>query len=53
MTPRFSLSASDAILESCAQTLSETPGALFTSHVNENLREVEEVGQLFGGVTAL
>ena len=51
VTPRFSLSASDAILESCAQTLSETPGALFTSHVNENLREVEEVGQLFGGAS--
>jgi guanine deaminase len=51
VTPRFSLSASEAILESCAQTLAETPGALFTSHVNENLKEVEEVAALFGGAS--
>ena len=36
VTPRFSLSASDAILESCAATFREVEGSWFTSHVNEN-----------------
>ncbi|NNM47128.1 guanine deaminase [Knoellia koreensis] len=49
VTPRFSLSASEAILESCGQTFTEVDGAFFTSHVNENLREVQEVRDLFGG----
>lgn len=49
VTPRFSLSAGDALLESCAATMSAVEGALFTSHVNENLREIEEVGALFDG----
>ena len=51
VTPRFSLSASDAILESCAATFAETEGSWFTSHVNENVREVEEVRALFGGAS--
>lgn len=51
VTPRFSLSASDAILESCAATFSEVEGSWFTSHVNENLREVAEVSSLFGGAS--
>ncbi len=49
VTPRFSLSASEAILEACGQTFTEVDGAFFTSHVNENLREVQEVRDLFGG----
>ncbi|NYG06614.1 guanine deaminase [Phycicoccus badiiscoriae] len=49
VTPRFSLSASDAILESCATTFREVEGSWFTSHVNENTAEVAEVAQLFGG----
>jgi len=48
VTPRFSLSASEAILESCAATLAEVEGSWFTSHVNENLSEVEEVRRLCG-----
>jgi guanine deaminase len=51
VTPRFSLSASDAVLESCAATLAETPGALFTSHVNENTAEIAEVAALFDGAS--
>ena len=51
VTPRFSLSASEAILESCAATMTEVDGAWFTSHVNENVREVEEVSSLFGGAS--
>jgi guanine deaminase len=49
VTPRFSLSASEAILEACGQTFTEVEGSFFTSHVNENLREVQEVRELFGG----
>jgi guanine deaminase len=49
VTPRFSFSASDALLESCAATFKETSGAWFTSHVNENLAEIAEVARLFDG----
>jgi guanine deaminase len=48
VTPRFSLSCTDRLLESCAAVLAEVPGALFTSHINENVREIETVAQLFG-----
>ena len=47
VTPRFSLSASEPILDACSAVLDATPGALFTSHVNENTAEVEYVGTLF------
>jgi guanine deaminase len=49
VTPRFSLSASEAVLEACAAVLSEVPGSWFTSHVNENLHEIREVAALFDG----
>ena len=49
VTPRFSLSASDGVLEACAATFTEVPGSWFTSHVNENLHEIREVASLFGG----
>ncbi len=49
VTPRFSFSASDAMLESCAATFKEVTGSWFTSHVNENLAEIEEVARLFDG----
>ena len=49
VTPRFSLSASDAMLASCAATFDEVSGAWFTSHVNENLAEIAEVARLFDG----
>ncbi len=45
--PRFSLSCSEALLDSCAALLGEIEGAWFTSHLNENLVEVATVGQLF------
>ena len=47
VTPRFSLSASEGILDACAALLRETPGARFTSHINENLQEIETVRTLF------
>ena len=49
--PRFALSAGDAMLASCAATLADLDGAWFTSHVNENLREIDEVAALFGGAS--
>jgi guanine deaminase len=51
VTPRFSFSASDAMLESCAATFKEVSGSWFTSHVNENLAEIAEVARLFGGAS--
>jgi guanine deaminase len=49
VTPRFSLSCSDALLDSCGALLREVPGALFTSHVNENALEIATVEDLFPG----
>lgn len=50
VTPRFSLSATEAMLDACAAVLREVDGALCTSHVNENPREVETVRRLFDGL---
>ena len=49
VTPRFSYSASDDVLDACAAVLKDVPGSWFTSHVNENPTEVAEVVRLFGG----
>jgi guanine deaminase len=48
VTPRFSYSTSDDLLSACAAVLADVPGALFTSHVNENQAEVAAVARLFG-----
>ena len=47
VTPRFALSASEAMLESCHQLVTDTPDLFVTSHVNENSREINEVATLF------
>ncbi|GGJ70804.1 guanine deaminase [Deinococcus aquiradiocola] len=47
VTPRFSLSASESILDACAALLRDVPGARFTSHINENLQEIRTVADLF------
>ncbi len=47
VTPRFSLSASDQMLDVCAQLLGK--GVWFTSHINENLAEIAAVAGLFPG----
>jgi guanine deaminase len=49
VTPRFSLSCTDDLLEVCHTVLEEIPGALFTSHLNENEAEIATVAELFGG----
>jgi guanine deaminase len=45
VTPRFSLSASDEMLDVCAQLLGR--GIWFTSHINENVAEIAAVAGLF------
>ncbi|SDS18721.1 guanine deaminase [Jiangella sp. DSM 45060] len=47
VTPRFSLSSTDALLATCAAVLDDVPGAFVTSHVNENVEEIEQVKSLF------
>jgi guanine deaminase len=47
VTPRFALSASESLLEVCQTLLAENPGLRFTTHLNENAREIEEIGRLF------
>lgn len=49
VTPRFSLSCTDELLAACHTVLEEIPGALFTSHLNENEAEIATVAELFGG----
>ena len=49
VTPRFSLSSTDEMLDACAGLAKDVPGAFVTSHVNENLAEVAEVARLFDG----
>lgn len=47
VTPRFALSCSDALLETCRELLGQAENIAFTSHINENLAEVDTVAELF------
>jgi guanine deaminase len=47
VTPRFSVSCSEAMLEACGALLAERPDLLLTSHVNENRDEIAFVRELF------
>ena len=49
VTPRFSLSATDELLEVCGRLLAETPDLFFTTHLNEQTEEVSAVLKLFEG----
>jgi guanine deaminase len=49
VTPRFSLSCSDDLLDSCDALHADTAGSWFTSHINENPAEIAKVRELFGG----
>jgi len=53
VTPRFSLSCGKDLLVACESLLRDVPGCWFTSHINENVREIEAVRQLFGVDTYL
>jgi guanine deaminase len=48
VTPRFSLSCTQPLLESAGALLRDVPDLWFTSHLNENPEEIEGVRQLFG-----
>lgn len=48
VTPRFSLSCTEGLLESAGALLAERGDLWFTSHLNENLEEIEGVHQLHG-----
>jgi guanine deaminase len=48
VTPRFSLSCTDELLESCSALHDDTAGCWFTSHINENPVEIAKVRELFG-----
>ncbi len=48
VTPRFSLSCTEPMLDSAGALLAEVPDLWFTSHLNENVEEIEGVRQLFG-----
>jgi guanine deaminase len=47
VTPRFSLSASESMLDSCAELLTAADGIYVTSHINENGAEIDEVAGHF------
>jgi len=47
VTPRFALSASEALLEICQTLMREHPGVRFQTHINENASEIGEVARLF------
>jgi guanine deaminase len=47
VTPRFALSSSDAMLEAAGSLLREDSTLRFTTHINENTREIEETMRSF------
>jgi guanine deaminase len=47
VTPRFSVSCSDEMLEACGELLRSADGLLFTTHLNESLGEIDLVSSLF------
>ena len=53
VTPRFALSCTGELLESCRALHDEIGGSWFTSHLNENPAEIAKVQQLFGVDTYL
>jgi guanine deaminase len=52
VTPRFSLSCTPELLDACAALLSDVPGSMLTTHVNENPAEIEQVHELFPEATS-
>jgi len=47
VTPRFAFSASETMLAVCQALLKEDSSLRFTTHINENKREIEETARLF------
>jgi guanine deaminase len=51
VTPRFALSASEAMLEVCQSLMRENEALRFQTHINENRQEISEVAGLFPWAT--
>lgn len=47
VTPRFSYSAGDDLLDACHRVLKDVPGSWFTSHLNESPAEIAAVRDRF------
>jgi guanine deaminase len=47
VTPRFSVSCSEAMLEACGSLFAEGEGLLLTTHLNETEDEIARVAELF------
>ncbi len=47
VTPRFSVSCTDGMLDSCAALARDVDGSYVTTHVNENTAEVAQVARMF------
>ena len=47
VTPRFSLSCTEAMLEVCGTLVGESDSVFLTSHLNENPAEIQAVAELF------
>jgi guanine deaminase len=47
VSPRFSISCSERMLDSCGALASELDGALVTSHINESAEEVQSASDRF------
>ncbi len=47
ISPRFAVSCSEEMLEVCGGLLGAAEGLLFTTHLNETVREIEAVRELF------
>lgn len=47
VTPRFAYSTSEAMLEVCQQLMSDHPGVLLQTHINESTTELAELKRLF------
>jgi guanine deaminase len=47
VTPRFALSTSEEMLEACGGLILDHPSLRFTTHINENCEEIEQVSLLF------
>jgi len=45
--PRFALSCTPDLLDACAALITDVPGSILTTHVNENTAEIERVRTLF------
>ena len=52
VTPRFALSCTRDLLDACAALLTDVPGSMLTTHVNENTAEIDRVRELFPEATS-